>query len=85
MFKLSYLIQTTVRDSDYCSRHAGASGLVCIILVWYHFVFIGSTVSNRKAQKLQFVMAAIKFFNSGKIFKVKFDSVLFVFMPMKNI
>ena len=29
------MIQTTVRDSDYCSRHAGASGLVCIILVWY--------------------------------------------------
>ena len=26
---------TTVRDSDYCSRHAGASGQVRIILVWY--------------------------------------------------
>ena len=33
--KLSYLRHTTVRDSDYCSRHAGASGQVRIILVWY--------------------------------------------------
>ena len=24
----------TIRDSDKCSRHAGASGLVHIILVW---------------------------------------------------
>ena len=29
------MIHTTVSDSDYCSRHAGASGLVRIILVWY--------------------------------------------------
>ena len=34
------LIQTTVRDSDYCSRHAGASGLVCIILVWYTIAMV---------------------------------------------
>ena len=33
------MIQTTVRDSDYCSRHAGALGLVCIILVWYDGYF----------------------------------------------
>ncbi len=25
----------TIRDSDKCSRHAGASGLVRIFLVWY--------------------------------------------------
>ena len=35
--KYSYFRLATVRDSDYCSRPAGASGLVCIILVWYFF------------------------------------------------
>ena len=42
------MIQTTVRDSDYCSRHAGALGLVCIILVWYTIQSADDFIRNIK-------------------------------------